>query len=160
MKVYDQLGDALAGEFLHGGLDIVLELVKVVGGESADVDLETAIRRGNRVLAIVLLTAPVLPSGRIYDLIGPALPATGGIVGVCSRGRPMAEAVVRSWVISAMGCNFVLFDSGTRLFKGSVSLLTPLVEFLTAQLASQLRNLNQSTNTQGRRTTPTKWPYP
>lgn len=59
VKVYNQLGDALAGETLHCGLDIALELVGVVGEECADIDLKTVIRRDDIVLENTLLTAPV-----------------------------------------------------------------------------------------------------
>jgi hypothetical protein len=45
MKVYDQLGDILAGELLHGGFNIVLERFELVWAESADIDLETWIER-------------------------------------------------------------------------------------------------------------------
>lgn len=80
MKVDDQLGDTLAGELLHGGFDIALEPIEVVGAEGAHIHLELD-QQGKKVLASMLLTAPVLPSGRMYDLMAPALPATGGIVG-------------------------------------------------------------------------------
>ena len=95
MEVYDQLGDTLTGELLYSRFDIELELFGVVSGKSADVHLETSVSMGNKVLADVLLTAPVLPSGRMYDLMGPVLPETGGIVGTWRLGRPTAEAGVK-----------------------------------------------------------------
>jgi len=65
VKVNDQLGDALAGELLHGRFNIALEPIEAVWAEGADIHLETSIRRGKEVFASVLLTTPVLPSGRM-----------------------------------------------------------------------------------------------
>jgi len=81
MKVYDQLGNTLTGELLHSRFNVALELIKVAGLESANVHLKIIIRNGKKVLASEPLTAPVLPSGRMYDLTASVLPATGGLVG-------------------------------------------------------------------------------
>ena len=47
MKVYDQLCDTLAGECLHSRFDVALELVKVVGLESANIHLDFFNQRGS-----------------------------------------------------------------------------------------------------------------
>ena len=158
MKVYDQLGNILAGEFFHSGRDITLELIKVGWAESADIDLETIIRICERAPTNALHTTPVSPSGRMYDFVELALPATEGIVGVNSWGRSTAEAGAESCTIPATGCNFGFLE--TLLFDFSVILLTPLVVSLTAQLASQLGNISQFINVWERRVMPTKCPYP
>ena len=82
MKVYDQLGDTLARELHHSRFNIALELFEVVGLERANVHLGILIRSGDKKHASAPLTAPVLPSGRMYDLTAPVLPATGGVVGI------------------------------------------------------------------------------
>ena len=54
------------------------------------------------------LTTPVLPSGRMCDLIECRPPATGGAVGTYFRGRLTAEAGVATSFIPVIDNNFSL----------------------------------------------------
>ena len=85
----------------------------------------------------VVRTTPVLPLGKMKDLITPVLPLAGGSVGINCEGSPTALPGAMSLITARANLRFgVVATSG----ESPVGLLsTPFVSLFAAQFAIQLK---------------------